>query len=120
MLCPSSWSRFRGFGTGDLLPGWLKSGAGVARVERAGPRVTFQGVDLRASANVTLGAREPGGEECAHHLGGELGADHAGTEGEHVQVVILDALPSAEGIVGHRGSHVRELTRGHGHANPAA
>src|SRR5688500_11936977 len=107
MLWPSAWSRFRGFGTSGLLPGWLKSGAGFARVERAGSRLTLQGIDLGASASMTLGTREPGGEKCAHHLGGELGADHAGAEGEHVQVVILDALPSTESIVGHRRSHVR-------------
>src|SRR4026209_1823821 len=50
----------------------------------------FHLFDLLKPAHVALTAVEPGAQEDAGQLGGQLGADDLGSEAEHVHVVVLD------------------------------
>src|SRR3954453_1423340 len=80
---------------------------------------TLQLADLTQPAPMSFQPGKPGGEEVAHELRCELRADHAGSERDHVHVVVLHTLASREGIVAERASHAGELARRDAGAHPA-
>src|SRR5437763_11572013 len=68
--------------------------------------------DLLQSSYVPLAAVEPGQEERADEVGGELRAHDVGAEAEHVHVVVLDALVRGVDVVADGGADPRHLAGG--------
>src|SRR5947209_6324764 len=82
--------------------------------------VLFHLQHLSHSTHVALLAGEAGARE-RHHTGGcQLRADHACAQTGHVDVVVLDRLGGAVGVVGERRPDPRKLARRHRHAGPRA
>ena len=69
---------------------------------------------------MALLAGEVGGHERAHARRGEHRADHARAEGEHVAVVVLDALRGGVGVVANGSTDAGQLAGGDGHSGAAA
>src|SRR3954469_23757387 len=71
----------------------------------------FHLLDLLKPPHVALAAVEPGLEERARELGGELGAHDFRPEAEHVHVVVLYALVRRVDVVADRRADPWKLVR---------
>ena len=76
--------------------------------------------DLVQAATVARLAAERRGEERQRALEGGLGADDPRAEGQHVHVVVLDALVRRVRVVAHGGAHAADLVRGDARADAGA
>src|ERR1035437_2401902 len=80
----------------------------------------LDGADLADAPDVARGAAEPCGEEALRARDGSLDTDHAGPEGQHVHVVVLDALTGGVGVVAQPGANAGHLGGGDRGAHAAA